>query len=122
MEKATTCIVINLSEDAFRLAEPVESGEGENAYKDWIKNLASLLERNQTDTEKRYNFHRREQAPGESVDSYMLCLWENRELNVAFEATNTPAGKLISLFSAWKLRPRKVNYFKIHLKTLSQLC
>ena len=52
-------LLFNLSEDAFRLAEPVEFGKGENAYKDWIKKLKTLLERNQTATEKRYNFHRR---------------------------------------------------------------
>ena len=70
------CYLANLSEDAFRLAEPVEFGEGENAYKDWIKKLTSLFERNQTDTEKRYNFHRREQEPGESVDSCAVSLRE----------------------------------------------
>ncbi len=60
------------------MAEPVEFGEGENAYKDWIVKLKVLFERNQTATEKRYNFHRREQEPGESVDSYAVSLREAR--------------------------------------------
>ena len=36
----------------------------------------SLFERNQTATEKCYNFHRREQRPGESVYSYAVSLRE----------------------------------------------
>ena len=76
VKKRRLALLFNLSEDAFRLAEPVEFGEGENAYKDWIRKLTSLFERNQTDTEKRYNFHRREQEPGESVDSYAVSLRE----------------------------------------------
>ena len=88
VKKRRLALLFDLSEDAFRLAEPVEFGEGENAYKDWIKKLTSLFERNQTDTEKRYNFHRREQEPGESVDSYA----------VSFVVTNILAGWLINLF------------------------
>ncbi|CAB4041792.1 Hypothetical predicted protein [Paramuricea clavata] len=76
VKKRRFALLFNLSEDAFRLAEPVEFGEGENAYKDWIGKLKSLFERNQTATEKRYNFHRREQEPGESVDSYAVSLRE----------------------------------------------
>ena len=38
--------------------------------------MKTLFERNQTATEKRYNFHRREQEPGESVDSYAVSLRE----------------------------------------------
>ena len=38
--------------------------------------LKTLFERNQTATKKRYNFHRREQEPGESVDSYAVPLRE----------------------------------------------
>ena len=55
VKKRRLALLFNLSEDAFRLAEPVEFSEGENAYKDWIKKLTSLFERNQTDTEKREN-------------------------------------------------------------------
>ncbi|CAB3986622.1 Transposon Ty3-G Gag-Pol poly [Paramuricea clavata] len=76
VKKRRFALLFNLSEDAFRLAEPVEFGEGENAYKDWIGKLKSLFERNQTATEKRYNFHRREQEPGESVDSFAVSLRE----------------------------------------------
>ena len=76
VKKRRLALLFNLSEDAFCLAEPVEFSEGENAYKDWIRKLTSLFERNQTDTEKRYNFHRREQEPGESVDSYAVSLRE----------------------------------------------
>ena len=76
IKKRRLALLFNLSEDAFRLAEPVEFGEGENAYKDWIVKLKVLFERNQTATEKRYNFHRREQEPGESVDSYAVSLRE----------------------------------------------
>ena len=76
VKKRRLALLFNVSEDAFRLAEPVEFGEGENAYKDWIRKLTSLFERSQTDTEKRYNFHRREQEPGESVDSCTVSLRE----------------------------------------------
>ena len=41
-----------------------------------IKQLKSLFERNQTLTEKRHNFHRRTQEPGESVDSFAVALRE----------------------------------------------
>ena len=76
VKKRRLALLFNLSEDAFRLAEPVEFGEGENAHKEWIKKLKTLLERNRTATEKRYNFHRREQKPGEPVDSYAVSLRE----------------------------------------------
>ena len=76
VKKRRLGFLFNLSEDAFRLAEPVEFGEGENAYKEWIKKLKTLLEKNQTATERGYNFHRREQEPGESVDSYAVSLRE----------------------------------------------
>ena len=76
VRKRRLALLFNLSEDAFRLAEPVALVEGENAYENWIKRLQSLFERNQTATEKRYNFHRREQEPGESVDSYGVSLRE----------------------------------------------
>ena len=48
VSKRRFALLFNLSKDAFRLAEPVEFGEGENAYKDWIGKLKVLFERNQT--------------------------------------------------------------------------
>ena len=75
-KKRRLALLFNLTEDAFRLAESVEFVEGADAYENWIKRLKSLFERNQTATEKRYNFHRREQQPGESVNSYALSLRE----------------------------------------------
>ena len=74
--KQRLALLFNLSEDAFRLAESIEFAEGDNAYKNWIKQLKSLFERNQTLTEKRHNFHRRTQEPGESVDSFAVALRE----------------------------------------------
>ena len=58
------------------MAEPVEFCEGANKNKDRIGKLKVLFERNQTATEKRYNFYRREQQPDESVDSYAVTLRE----------------------------------------------
>ncbi len=97
IKKRRLALLFNLSEDAFRLAEPVEFGEGENAYKDWIVKLKVLFERNQTATEKRYNFHRREQEPGESVDSYAVSLRE-AGAKCGSLVTNILAGWLINLF------------------------
>ena len=68
-KKQRFALLFNLNEDAFRLAESVEFVKGVDAYKNWIKKFKSLLKRNQTSTEKRYNFHRREQEP------LMLCRW-----------------------------------------------
>ena len=75
-KKKKLALLLNLNKDAFRLAESVDFVEGDNAYNNWNKLLKSLLERNQTLTEKRHNFHRREQEPGESVDSYAVSLRE----------------------------------------------
>ena len=75
-KKQRLALLFNLSEDAFRLAESVEFTEGENAYETWVKQLKSLFERNQTLTEKRHNFHRRTQEPGETVDSFAVALRE----------------------------------------------
>lgn len=38
--------------------------------------MKTLFKRNQAATEERYNFHRREQEPGESVDLYAVSLRE----------------------------------------------
>ena len=75
-KKRRFALLFNLSEDAFRLAESVAFTEGENAYKNWTERLKLLFERNQTATEKRYNFHQRVQHLGESVNSYALALRE----------------------------------------------
>ena len=64
-------LLFNLSEDAFRLAELVEFTEGNNAYKTWTERLKVLFERNQTATEKRYNFHQRVQ--------HVEQFWHKRE-------------------------------------------
>ncbi len=69
-------MLLNLSEDALRLAETVDYPEGENAWDQWVTNLKCLFERNLTQTEKRYNFHKRVQEPGESVNSYAVDLRE----------------------------------------------
>ena len=69
-------MLFNLEEDAFRLAEPVEFSDAPNPWKDWIVQLKSLFECNQTSTEKKYNFNRRMQEPGESIDSYAVSLKE----------------------------------------------
>ena len=65
----------NLSEDAFRLAESIDFPE-EDSWSEFINKLKVLVERNQTDTEKRYNFNRRVQEPGETVDSFAVALHE----------------------------------------------
>ena len=52
-KKQRFALLFNLNEDSFRLAESVEFGEGVDGYKNWIKKLKSLFERNQTSTEKR---------------------------------------------------------------------
>eukprot|EP00794_Sanderia_malayensis_P001183 gene1183-554_t len=75
-KKRRLALLFNLSEDAFRLAELIEFMEEDNAYETWITQLKALLERKQTLTEKRHNFHRRTQEPGESVDSFVAALRE----------------------------------------------
>ena len=75
-KKRKLALLFNLSEDAFRLAESVPFPDGDDAWHQWINALRSLFERNQTLTEKRYNFSKRVQEPGESVDSYAVSLRE----------------------------------------------
>ena len=53
-KKRRFALLFNLNEDAFRLAESVEFVEEADAYKNWLKKLKLLFERNQTPTEKRY--------------------------------------------------------------------
>ena len=74
-KKQRFALLFNLNEDAFRLAESNELTERENAYKDWTGCLKVLF-KNQTPTEKRYNFCQRVQHLGESVNSYALALRE----------------------------------------------
>ena len=75
-KKRRLALLFNLSENAFRLAESIEFPDNEDAWKEWVSQLKSLFDRNQTLTEKRYNFNRRVQETGESVDSYAVALKE----------------------------------------------
>ncbi|CAB4001478.1 Hypothetical predicted protein [Paramuricea clavata] len=45
--KRRFAFLFNLNEDAFRLAESVEFIEEADAYKNWLKELKLLFERNQ---------------------------------------------------------------------------
>ena len=75
LKKRRLALLFNLSEDAFRLAESIDFPE-EDSWNEFINKLKVLFERNQTDTEKRYNFNRRVQEPGETVDSFAVALRE----------------------------------------------
>ena len=69
--------MFNLNEDAFRLAEGVPfPGEEGRKYERWFNELKTLFERNETLTEKRYNFHKRTQNVGETADSFAIGLRE----------------------------------------------
>ena len=68
-------LLFNLSEDAFRLAESIALPES-NDWNEFLDCLKALFERNQTDTERRYSFHKRVQEVGESVDSFAINLCE----------------------------------------------
>ena len=68
-------LLFNLIENAFRLAESVEFGE-EETWTGFTNRLTSLFERNHTDTAKRYDFNRRIQEKGETVDSFAVALRE----------------------------------------------
>ena len=63
----------DFSENEFRLAESVDFSES-NDWEDFVKRLKALFERNQTDTEKCYSFHKRVKQPDESVDSFARCI------------------------------------------------
>ena len=73
LKKRRLALLFNLSEDAFRLAESINFPE-EDSWNEFISKLKGLFERNQTDTEKRYNFNQRVQEPGETV-YYIFCSW-----------------------------------------------
>ena len=47
VKKRRLALLSNLSENARRLAEPVEFGEGEIAYGDWIEKLMALFGKSQ---------------------------------------------------------------------------
>ena len=75
--KKRLAFLFNLNEDAFRLAEGLAfPEEGERRYEQLVDELRILFERNETLTEKRYNFHKRTQAVGETVDSFAIGLRE----------------------------------------------
>ena len=75
--KKRLAFLFHLNEDAFRLAEGVPfPDEGGRKYEPWLNELKTLFERNETLTEKRYNFHKRTQAVGETVDSFAIGLRE----------------------------------------------
>ncbi len=72
-KKRQLALLFNLNEDAFRLAEGVSFlAEDDRKYKLWLNELKILFERNETLTEKKYNFHKRTQAVGETVDSFVI--------------------------------------------------
>ena len=75
--KKRLAVLFHLNEDAFRLAEGVPfPDEGDRKYERWLNELKTLFERNETLTEKRYNFHKRTQAVGETLDSFAVGLRE----------------------------------------------
>ena len=70
-------ILLNLSEDCFRIAESVSlDDESEEGFKAYMEKLILLFERNQNPVERRFNFSRRVQLPGESVDNFAIALRE----------------------------------------------
>ena len=75
VKKRRLALLFNLGENAFRLAESVELGEQET-WTGFVNRLTVLFERNQTDTAKRYDFNRRIQGKGETVDSFAVALRE----------------------------------------------
>ena len=75
VQKRRLALLFNLGENAFRLAESVELGEQET-WTGFVNRLTVLFERNQTDTAKRYDFNRRIQGKGETVDSFAVALRE----------------------------------------------
>ena len=68
-------LLFNLGENAFRLAGSVELGEQET-WTGFVNRLTVLFERNKADTAKRYDFNRRIQGKGETIDSFAVALRE----------------------------------------------
>ena len=71
--------LFNLTEDAFRVAESINMQDGDGGFEAWGKVLSQKFEKNTTVTEKRYNFAKRVQDPGESVDNFAISLREHAE-------------------------------------------
>eukprot|EP00794_Sanderia_malayensis_P006720 gene6720-7480_t len=72
-KKKRLALLFNLSEDAFRIAEPLWR-DNDESFQAWGQILSQKFEKNVTVTEKRYNFARRVQDPGECVDSFAVSL------------------------------------------------
>ena len=72
-------LLLNLSENAFRIAEPLtlETQDTEDEqFENWIGELQKLFEKNQSPVERRFHFTRRVQISDESVDSFASGLRE----------------------------------------------
>ena len=52
------------------MAEFINMQDGDGGFEAWGKVLSQKFEKNTTVTEKRYNFAKRVQDPGESVDNF----------------------------------------------------
>ena len=66
---------ISLSENAFRLAVSLEFDEVVT-WTGFISQSTILFQRNQTDSTKHYDFNRRIQEKGETVNSFAVVLRE----------------------------------------------
>ena len=72
-------ILLNLSEDSFRIAEPIDittTGDSEGNYKSYIEKLIAVFEKNQNPVERRFNLAKRTQLFGETVDHFASALRE----------------------------------------------
>ena len=72
-------LLLNLSENAFRIAEPLTletQGTEDEQFGNWIGELRKLFEKNQSPVERRFHFTRRIQMSDESVDSFTLGMRE----------------------------------------------
>ena len=76
-KKKRLALLFNLTEDAFRVAESINMQDGDGGFEAWGKVLSQKFEKNTTVTEKRYNFAKRVQDPGESVDNFAISLREH---------------------------------------------
>ena len=72
-------ILLNLSEDSFRIAEPIDittTGDSAANYTSYIEKLIAVYEKNQNPVEHRFNFAKRTQLTGETVDHFASALRE----------------------------------------------
>ena len=76
-KKKRLALLFNLNEDAFRIAESITWQDGDEGFEAWGKILLQKFEKNTTITEKRYNFAKRVQDPGERVDHFAVSLREH---------------------------------------------